>query len=460
MFNIFGDHISKWKVLLFLGDVVCFAISVITALRLNPYTSGHPWEYLQEITWPVLIIGLVYCLVLYIGDVYDFQQDYRQVMNFGRVLISCWAGGLVAALIVYFPYKSAFIGRTLLIILTACFSILVGIWRFSFSTIALPQRLEKKLIIIGAGKSGRHLLEALREIPGNGFMPLGFVDDDSQKIGTDVDGLPVMGTSSELSALIQQHQVSLLVLAVMKDKSPALVKNLIQLSWSDCQLMDMPNLYEIVTKKLPTEHISEELIFEWNVNNTKIYYLRLKRFIDLLLSSIFLIATTPIMVLTAIVIKIDSKGPIFFAQERLGLKGKAFKIKKFRTMIQGAENNGPVWTNHNDPRITRAGKFIRKLRLDELPQLWNIIRGEMSFIGPRPLAHTSYMDTIDFFKYRTLVKPGITGWAQVTFPEGLTIETTEEKLKYDLYYIKNIGFLLDLAILLKTVRIVILGQGR
>ena len=159
-------------------------------------------------------------------------------------------------------------------------------------------------------------------------------------------------------------------------------------------------------------------------------------------------------------IKFDSKGPIFFAQERLGLKGKAFKIMKFRTMIQGAENNGPVWTDHNDPRITRAGKFIRKLRLDELPQLWNIIRGEMSFIGPRPLAHTSYMDTIDFYKYRTLVKPGITGWAQVMFPEGLTIDSTQEKLKYDLYYIKNISFLLDLAILLKTVRTVILGQGR
>jgi exopolysaccharide biosynthesis polyprenyl glycosylphosphotransferase len=460
MVKIFGDHISKWKVLLFLGDGVCFAISVLAALRLNSYTANHPWEYLQEITLPILIIGLVYCLVLYIGDVYDFQQDYRQVMNFGRVLISCWAGGLVAALIVYFPYKSAFIGRTLLIILTASFSILVAIWRFSFSTIALPQRLEKKLIIIGAGKSGRDLLRALREIPGNGFMAVGFVDDDDKKIGTDMDGLPVMGNSSELSVLIQENQVSLLVLAVMRDKSPALVKNLIQLSWSDCQLMDMPNLYEILTKKLPTEHISEELIFEWNINNTKIYYLRFKRFIDLVLSSIFLIVTTPIMVLSAILIKIDSKGPLFFAQERLGLKGKAFKIMKLRTMIQGAENNGPVWTDHNDPRITRAGKFIRKLRLDELPQLWNIIRGEMSFIGPRPLAHTSYMDTIDFFKYRTLVKPGITGWAQVTFPEGLTIDTTEEKLKYDLYYIKNIGFLLDLAILLKTVRIVILGQGR
>jgi exopolysaccharide biosynthesis polyprenyl glycosylphosphotransferase len=459
MFKIFNVHISKWKVLLFLGDGVCFAISVILALRLNPYTSDHPWAYLQEIVYPILIIGLVYYLVLYIGDAYDFQQDYRQVMNFGRVLISCWAGGLVAALIVYFPYRSAFIGRTLLIILTASFSALVAFWRFSFSTIALPQRLEKKLIIIGAGKSGRDLLEALREIPGNGFMPVGFVDDDGKKIGTEVDGLPVMGNSSELSVLIQKYQVSLLVLAVMREKSSALVKNLIQLSWSDCQLMDMPTLYEILTRKLPTEHISEELIFEWNINTTKIYYLRLKRFIDLMLSSILLIVTTPIMVLTAIVIKLDSKGPIFFSQERLGFKGKAFKIMKFRTMINDAVNCGPLWTTKNDPRITRVGRIIRKLRLDELPQLINILKGEMSFIGPRPLAHTSLMTDIPYYKYRLLVKPGITGWAQVVYPYGIEAETTPEKLKYDLYYIKNIGFLLDMAILLKTVRTVLFGCG-
>jgi exopolysaccharide biosynthesis polyprenyl glycosylphosphotransferase len=459
MFNIFNVHISKWKVLLFLGDSVCFAISVMVALRLNPYTADHPWEYFQEVAYPIVIIGLVYCLVLYIGDVYDFQQDYRQVMNFGRVLISCWAGGLVAALIVYFPYRSAFIGRTLLIILTASFSALVAFWRFSFSTIALPQRLEKKLIIIGAGKSGRDLLEALREIPGNGFMPVGFVDDDGKKIGTEVDGLPVMGNSSELSVLIQKYQVSLLVLAVMREKSSALVKNLIQLSWSDCQLMDMPTLYEILTRKLPTEHISEELIFEWNINTTKIYYLRLKRFIDLMLSSILLIVTTPIMVLTAIVIKLDSKGPIFFSQERLGFKGKAFKIMKFRTMINDAVNCGPLWTTKNDPRITRVGRIIRKLRLDELPQLINILKGEMSFIGPRPLAHTSLMTDIPYYKYRLLVKPGITGWAQVVYPHGIEAETTPEKLKYDLYYIKNIGFLLDMAILLKTVRTVLFGCG-
>lgn len=268
-----------------------------------------------------------------------------------------------------------------------------------------------------------------------------------------------MGTSSELPALTQKHQVSLLVLAVMTEKSPALIKNLIQLSWSDCQLMDMPTLYEILTKKLPTEHISEKLIFEWNINTTKIYYLRLKRFIDLMLASIFLVVAAPIMVLTAIVIKLDSKGPVFFMQERLGLKGKSFKILKFRTMINDAVNCGPLWTTKNDRRITRAGRVIRKLRLDELPQLINIFKGQMSFIGPRPLAHCSLMADIRYYKYRLLVKPGITGWAQVMYPDGIEADTTPEKLKYDLYYIKNIGFMLDLAILLKTVRTVLFGHG-
>jgi exopolysaccharide biosynthesis polyprenyl glycosylphosphotransferase len=459
MFKIFTVYISKWKVLLFLGDGVCFAVSVMVALRLNPYTASHPWEYLQEIIYPVLIIGGVFYAVLYIGDNYDFQQDYRQIMNFGRVLASCWAGGLAAALIVYFPYKSGFIGRTLLIIQTLSFSVMAALWRFSFSTVALPQRLEKKLIIIGAGRSGRYLLAALREVPGNGFMPLGFVDDDEEKVGTEVDGLPVLGKSSELSVVIQKDQVSVLVLAIMGEKSPELIKNLIQLSWSDCQLLDMPTLYEILTKKLPTEHISEKLIFEWNINETKIYYLRLKRIIDLMLASIFLVLTSPIIVLTALVIKLGSEGPIFFKQERLGRKGKVFNIIKFRTMVEDAATCGPLWTEKNDPRITRVGRVIRKLRFDEFPQLINIFKGEMSFIGPRPLAHCSPMTDIRYYRYRLLVKPGLTGWAQVMYPDGIAADTTPEKLKYDLYYIKNIGFLLDVAILMKTVRTVIFGHG-
>ena len=160
-------------------------------------------------------------------------------------------------------------------------------------------------------------------------------------------------------------------------------------SWDECPLIDMPTFYEFLTGKLPTDYISDDWIFDWSINSSKIYYIRLKRLIDLTLAGIFLIVAIPLMLVVALLIKLDSKGPIFFVQERLGQKGKPFKIIKFRTMFQGAENDGPVWTDYNDPRITRVGKVIRKLRLDELPQLWNIFRGEMSFIGPRPLAHTS-----------------------------------------------------------------------
>jgi exopolysaccharide biosynthesis polyprenyl glycosylphosphotransferase len=222
----------------------------------------------------------------------------------------------------------------------------------------------------------------------------------------------------------------------------------------------MPTVYEFLTGKLPTDHISDKWIFDWSVNKSKLKYIRLKRLMDVALASLFLVVSSPVMLAAALLIKLDSAGPVFFRQERLGQKGRPFKIIKFRTMFVGAENDGPVWTDQNDPRITRVGKVLRKLRLDELPQLFNILQGEMSFVGPRPLAHTSYMDQILFYNYRTLVKPGITGWAQVTFPEGLTIDSTQEKLKYDLYYIKNIGLLLDLAILLKTVRTVIFGHGR
>jgi exopolysaccharide biosynthesis polyprenyl glycosylphosphotransferase len=460
MFKILGLSVSPWKLLLAVGDVVCYIISVIVALYLNQITSATVFKYLYQFKIYFILIGLVYLIVLYIADNYNYFKDYRNILGLVYVLISCWVGTLIVVLAFYFPLKGWIIGRTIVLVQAVSFSILISFWRFIFSAIALPQRLEKRLLIVGAGRSGRYLLDSLRARPGCGFLPVGFVDDDDQKVGTRVDDLPILGNSSQLPDLINELKVNLAVVAITGERSSRLTNNLIMASWDDCRLIDMPSFYEVLSGKLPTDHISDDWIFEWSVNSGKIYYIRVKRLLDLIMAGICLVITSPLMLLTALLIKLDSKGPIFFRQERLGQKGKPFNIIKFRTMFQGAENNGPVWTNHNDPRITRIGGVIRKLRLDELPQLWNIIRGEMSFIGPRPLAHTSYMEDIDFYKYRTLVKPGITGWAQVTFPEGLTIDSTQEKLKYDLYYIKNIGFMLDLAILLKTVRTVIFGKGR
>ena len=460
MFKIFSLPISPWKLIIISGDVLCYIISVVVALYFNKQTSSILFQYLYSFKIYFLLIGLIYFIVLYIADTYNYFKDFRNIITLVYLFITCWIGSLVVVLVFYFPLKGWFIGRILFLVQAISFSILVSVWRFTFSVVALPQRLERRLIIIGAGKSGRYLLNSLRRRPGCGFLPVGFVDDDVQKVGTRLDDLPVLGNSSQLADLINEFKVNLAVVAITGKRDANLTNNLIMLSWDDCRLIDMPTFYEFLTGKLPTDHISDDWIFDWSVNSKKIYYIRLKRLIDLALAGLGSVLAAPLMLLTALLIKLDSKGPVFFLQERLGQKGIPFNIIKFRTMFQGSENDGPVWTNDNDPRITRVGKIIRKLRLDELPQLLNIIRGEMSFIGPRPLAHTSYMENIRYYNYRNLVKPGITGWAQVTYPEGLTIETTPEKLKYDLYYIKNLGFMLDLAIILKTMRIVIFRKGR
>ncbi|MFA4903610.1 MAG: sugar transferase [Desulfobaccales bacterium] len=460
MFKLFSLYISQWKVLLIAGDAGCYLLSVAATLLLYPYTTDRAWDFLYQYRVIFLLIGVTYFLVLFIADLYDYLKDFRQIINIVHVLIACWIGSLAVVLIFYFTIKGAYVGRSMIIIQAVFFSILMAAWRFVFSAISQIQRLQKRLLIIGAGKAGRHLVSSLCSRSGCGFDVVGFVDDDVTKVGTQPEGLPVLGDSSRLSDLIKGYQINLVVMAMSRERSPQLTNNLIQVSWDNCPLVDLPTFYEFLTGKLPTEYISDNWIFNWSINNSKIYYIRVKRLLDLILAAFLLVPTGPLMLLTALLIKLGSEGPIFFQQERLGQKGKPFQIIKFRTMVQGAENNGPVWTDYNDPRITKVGKIIRKLRLDELPQLLNILRGEMSFIGPRPLAHTDYMDTIQFYNYRTLVKPGITGWAQVMYPEGLTIDTTQEKLKYDLYYIKNISLLLDLAILLKTVRTVVFGKGR
>jgi exopolysaccharide biosynthesis polyprenyl glycosylphosphotransferase len=458
MFDIFGHNLSKWKLLLFGGDFVCFVGSISAALYINTVTARAPWEFLTQHTYQFFFVGATYFIVLYIGDVYDHQKDFRRPINIASIFVTSWVGAAVVAIIYYFPFGS-FVGRTLLIIQALTFSLLLSLWRFVFSAVALPERLQKRLLIVGAGRSGQRLLKILRKRSGWGFAPIGFIDDDPQKMGTLVEGLPVLGGSDRLNELIAANKVSLVAVAITHQKSDNLINRLIKSSWAGCQLIDMPILYEILTGKLPTSDISENWLFQWNLNNSRIYYRRVKRGIDLILAIFSLLGSWPIFAIVSFLIKIDSPGPIFFRQQRSGQEGKQFMILKFRTMVQYAECNGPLWTKKDDPRITRVGRIIRKLRLDELPQIINILKGEMSFIGPRPLADSEYNGKIPFYNYRLLVKPGLTGWAQVMYPDGLTIGSTTEKIKYDIYYIKNMSFLLDIAILLKTVRIVLFGRG-
>jgi lipopolysaccharide/colanic/teichoic acid biosynthesis glycosyltransferase len=396
-------------------------------------------------------------------------------------------GTLVAVLLFSFPYWRI-IPRNFVEWHAVAFVWLLALWRFSFSAAALPRRLQRKVLIIGAGRAGGEISKAIQQNPNSGLVVGGFIDDDPKKAGASVEGVSVLGDSNLLPDLIKQYAVDLVVVAITHEKSTALISSLSRLSFQGVPLTDMSGLYEFLTGKVPTDHISDTWLFIQSLNKRMLYYRHIKRLVDLVLAGLLLALTWPLMVLLSLVIRLDSAGPVFFRQERLGQDGEPFQILKLRTMIQDAESNGPCWATANDVRVTRAGRVLRKLRLDELPQLYNILKGEMSFIGPRPEREVfirgflepvpevlegrragdpvglqvvcRHRERVPHYSYRLLVKPGVTGWAQVMHHYASSLEETKEKLEYDLYYIKNMGFLLDLAILLKTIRIVLFGRGR
>lgn len=487
MYRIFNIYISKWALLLLAGDIAIYCLSVSIAVLLNPKVGPWRLAFVAQNKFSLLLVGLTYFIVLYIGDVYDQYKDFRLGANIGGIISWIFLGTIVIMVLFYFPL-GVFIGRYLIFVLAGTFALLMVLWRYAFSSFALPIRLQKKVLIVGAGKAGRRILEAIQRRPSSGLAVMGFVDDDPAKVGTVINRVPVLGDSSWLAGAVDQHKASLVVVAITHEKNPMLLNALTRLSLNGCQMVDMPSLYEFLAGKVPIDHISGLWLFFNSLNNRKLYYRHLKRFMDLGLVLLGLLLTWPLFVLIAVAIKLDSAGPIFFRQERLGKDGVPFQIFKFRTMVQDAERTGPQWAIPGDPRITRVGRLLRRLRLDELPQLINIVKGEMSLVGPRPerevfvrqfqeavpdlhyrgeavalpgaLAENRLQERVPYYSYRLLVKPGITGWAQVMYAYASSLEETKEKLQYDLYYIKNMGILLDLAILLKTVRIVLFGRGR
>ncbi len=463
-----------------------YVLAVFLSLYFNPLVDRNPFSFLGAHLFAFLMMGLAYLVVFFIFSNYDYQMDYRRWSNIGQLLFSVAMGSVGIIIFFYFP-KGVFVGRVQLLVQSATFAGLVLLWRLAFSAMALPQRLRQRLLIIGAGGSGRRLLEALRNRSRSGLDPVGFVDDDPRKVGTVIDGLPVLGSCGELVEIIRERMVDLAVVAITHDKSPAMINVLTRISWNGCHLQDMPSFFEFLTGKIPIDHISDLWLYLVMLQKNRLYYHRVKRLIDLGLASFALAIASPLLVLIAIAIKLDSAGPVFFRQERLGKDGKAFQIIKFRTMQLDAEYNGPQWASFRDPRITWVGRVLRRSRLDEFPQFINILRGEMSCIGPRPEReifvnifqelvprvrrgrriknppaceiHYNYYERIPYYSHRLLMRPGLTGWAQVMFPYASSLEQTKEKLEYDLFYIKNMSFFLDLAILLKTVRITLFGRG-
>ncbi|HKG23031.1 MAG TPA: TIGR03013 family XrtA/PEP-CTERM system glycosyltransferase [Blastocatellia bacterium] len=413
----------------------------------------------------LMLVTLLIQLAFYLFDLYDLPatRSYRRVMlNLAKSL------GVATVLLstLFYAVPVLEMGRGIFLITLALAFAVIAAWRLVVAWSAGHPNIgiRERVMVLGSGRQAVEVARATLEMRNVGFHIVGFVDNKPELVGKSLINPPVLGVTGDIVRLVDEHQVDRIVVAVEDRRGAFPTEELLDLSLSGrIAVEESACYYERLTGKIATEMLRPSwLIFARNSRFSTVAY-HTRRVVNLTLAAIGLALSFPIMLVVALAVRLDSPGPILYTQERLGKNGRRFKIIKFRSMKSGAEkDSGPVWATSSDPRTTRVGRVIRKLRLDELPQFINVLRGDMNFIGPRPerpVFVERLNKDIPYYSQRHLIKPGLTGWAQINYPYGSSVEDAIEKLRYDLYYIKNQSFILDAAIIFETVKTVLFGRG-
>ncbi len=443
-------------VLLLLADIV----GLVAFLKLAHWLRlGTPFGVSVELAVPALVT----LLALYVLDCYSVDMQVAGMRAPGRTLLAVGIAGLLTGAVVYlFGWWSTvtLFGRGVFPVAMLMFAAWAALWRYNAARYQSRRARRARFLVLGSGEQAGSLLDDFTRARGEGELV--FLDEPA----VPRDGrIPApIGEASELERIATQPWNGIVV-ALSSPAHEGLVEQLMRVRFAGTRVFDLADFYEQHWFKVPVLHTREGwLVFAHGFDLLhNALGLRLKRMLDGMFALVLLVLALPIAAVVAVVIKLDSRGPVIFKQERTGQDGRVFRIYKFRSMRVDAEQAGPQWAVDGDPRITRVGRVIRAARLDELPQLVNVLRGQMSFIGPRPerpVFNAVLERQIPYYDLRHLVRPGITGWAQVMYPYGASIDDAREKLQYDLYYIKNYSLMLDIAILLKTLRVVVLGKGR
>jgi sugar transferase (PEP-CTERM system associated) len=458
MARVFKQHVTWRQVVLIASESVLITGAIALAAHLRLAGAGLP----VDVWLKAFLVATVTQLCLYYAELYDFRILSEPRELFVRLFQALGSASLILA-VIYFWVPSLVIGRGVFVIASAVVISAVAGWRFVFewATGRLGER--ERLLLVGTSAATVALARELHTRKELGVRIVGFVDVDPALVGQPVFNPGIIGTIDDIPAIIAEQSVDRVVVSLVDARGHLPMDKLLDMKLSGVGFDHLASVYEEYTGKIAIENLRPSwLIFSEGFRKARALH-GAKRIVDVLAAVAGLMLTAAIMALVALAIKLTSPGPVLFTQTRVGKDNRVFTLFKFRSMNANAEaKTGAVWATPGDSRITPLGRFLRKTRLDELPQFWNVLRGDMSLVGPRPERPEFVSDLtkdIPFYGQRHVAKPGITGWAQVRYSYGASVEDALEKLQYDLFYIKNMSIGLDLFILFKTVQTVVLRRG-
>jgi sugar transferase (PEP-CTERM system associated) len=464
MIRIFNQYVSPKSLLLVVLENVLIALSLISGAWIrfrNDSAEFQSYIKFPDFAYQILLVILVFQICFYYSSLYDFgrvRRSYQLVIGLGQ---SLGAASLLLGMM-YYVFPGLLIGQGVFFIgiaLTAGSVLLSRVvldhaWQFAAQ--------KECILILGDGELASKVARELSRREDLNIELAGFITRSGQHSGQMPDG-PVLGAVNELASVVASHHVTRIIVALEDYRGVLPVRELVRLRVEGVRVEDAHSMISALNGRVWLCTVKPSwFVFSDGFHRSRSTMI-VKRAMDIVFGVLGAICSLPAMILVAIAIPLESKGPIIYRQVRVGLRGKPFEVLKFRSMRVDAEQPGIAqWAKVNDPRVTRLGKFIRTFRLDELPQFWNVIRGDMSFVGPRP-ERPVFVDQlrqiISYYDERHSVRPGLTGWAQVQYPYGATVEDAARKLEYDLFYLKNLSVFFDCAIILQTIRTVFTGRG-
>jgi sugar transferase (PEP-CTERM system associated) len=465
MLKIGGQRVPTPLLLLVAADCMLIGIGLLVATFARSSVGGFGSAIPYLLTWSTLFRSLLVIVIcetsLYFNDLYDF----RLTASHSEILVRLFQAFGVACLalaVCYFIDPDVGFGRGIAALAAPVIVALTLGWRLLWFGSGQIAGNTERMLIMGTGPTGISLARDIVSRPELRLKVVGFLDEKGENIGKSLVNPGIIGAAVDVESIAQEQKIDHVVISLQERRGRMPVRQLLHLKFAGVRVEDAHSFFERMTGRIILEYLSPSWLILSDGFRKSSFLVWAKRSLDIIVSLFALIVCLPLLGAVAVAIFLESGFPILFRQERTGLRGRPFEMLKFRSMYNNAEKEGPRWASDGDQRVTRVGNWIRKFRIDELPQVINVLRGEMSIVGPRPeRPHFVAIleEQIPYYGLRHSVRPGITGWAQVRYQYGASIEETKTKLEYDLFYIKHLSIMLDLAVLFETAKVMISGRG-